>query len=394
MSSAVIELKSRVLGELSTADTIGDLREGLGTSEGVDELRQLEAVAAALYFDTWVGHSATVPRFVPRDAGRVPASWATYPGRRSQLGAGAANRRATHPTNAVLNYCYSLVQAEAALALVRLGLDSALGVLHADMPRRDSLAWDLAEVARPAAERWVLGFLQARSFRKADFIECAEGEVRLGMSLRQELAGTMPLWANEVAPHAEALRNLLAGSVRSGPAETAPLTNARRKAAARKRANRDVSVSAARKAAMSKMRAKQDGSDPDNKLALWRCPECGGAVTDARRVRCEGCIDADPAQTPALRKARAQAISARRQAEAGWSAKHHPGVLLDRRCATEVLLPALGKVKLREVMMATGVAKSTASGWRSGRSVPHPMHWDVLAGLAGVPGKQCSRYLE
>jgi len=226
--------------------------------------------------------------------------------------------------------------------------------------------------------------LQVRSFRKADFIECAEGEVRLGMSLRQEMVGTMPLWANEVAPYAEALRNLLAGSVRSGATETAPLTNARRKAAARKRTNGDISVRAAREAAMVRMRAKQGGSDHDNRLALWRCPDCGGAVSNPRRVRCDSCIDADPVQTTELRQARARAISARRQTEAGWSAEHHPGVFVDRRWATEVLLPALGKLKLREVMAAPGVAKSTASGWRSGRSVPHPMHWEVLAGLAGV----------
>lgn len=384
------DIASHALHDAGAGRTIEDLLEGLGAAESVDEARQLEAAAAAVYFDAWAGHPAAVPRFVLREASRVPVAWSTYTGRRSQLGAGGANRRATHPTNAVLNYCYTLAHAEATLALVRLGLDPALGVLHADMPRRDSLAWDLTEVARPAVERWVLGLLKARTFRRADFIECPEGEVRLGMGFRQELAATMPRWAAELASHAEAVRNLLALAISPGATETAPLTGARRRAAARTQVGTESSkryaVASARKAAMRTRRAKQVAPAPGAQLVLWRCPDCGGAVTNARRVRCDTCVDADPAQRPGLRKARARAISTRRQAEAGWSAKHHAGLLVDRRWVTEVLLPAVANVKLRDVMAATGVAKSTASGWRSGTSVPHPMHWEALAALAGVSG--------
>ena len=88
-----------------------------------------------------------------------------------------------------------------------------------------------------------------------------------------------------------------------------------------------------------------------------------------------------PQLTPSRR---GEAISARRQAEAGWSAKHAPGIVIDPAWARTVLRPALAIVPLSTVTRATGAAKSTASGWRNGRSVPNPMHWRTLAELVGL----------
>src|ERR1035438_3091465 len=36
-------------------------------------------------------------------------------------------------------------------------------------------------------------------------------------------------------------------------------------------------------------------------LPLWTCPDCGGAVTNPRHVRCEACIAADPADRKSTR---------------------------------------------------------------------------------------------
>lgn len=428
------DIAGRLLGDETASDTIGVVGAGLEQCDTIDEMRQLEASAAAVYFNVWEKHPATVPMFVKRDAGRVPAAWAVYPGRRSEIGAGAANRRATHPTNAMLNYCFTLARVESGIALSRLGVDPALGVLHADMPRRDSLACDLSEVARPAVERYVLELLAARSFRRADFLEGREGEVRLGMSLRSELAGTMGMWSKEVGPYAEAIRNTLAKSVRSdasasaGLGETAPLTGARRKAAARAvvarkgagadgagAVDRDAGVPASSdddEIAVSATRAAGDDvavtAVPTNGAAaaviavghkaalkavrpkvrprrttLFRCLTCGGEVHNPRHVRCEACISADPRQAPALRATRAAAISSARQAEAGWS-RHHPSGPLDPTWWREVCRPALAGLTIRDIVTATGCAKSSVSDWRSGRYVPHPMHWEALAKLAGI----------
>ena len=50
------------------------------------------------------------------------------------------------------------------------------------------------------------------------------------------------------------------------------------------------------------------------------------------------------------------------------------------------ILPGLADVPLREIIAVTGSSKSSASSYRSGRSVPHPMHWEALATLLGDSG--------
>lgn len=59
------------------------------------------------------------------------------------------------PPNAVLNYLYAILEAEARLAAAELGLDPGLGVLHRDTPNRDNLACDLMEPARPLVDAFV-----------------------------------------------------------------------------------------------------------------------------------------------------------------------------------------------------------------------------------------------
>ena len=44
----------------------------------------------------------------------------------------ASNRKAERPVNAMLNYLYALVEAEAILACRTVGLDAGLGIVHAD----------------------------------------------------------------------------------------------------------------------------------------------------------------------------------------------------------------------------------------------------------------------
>lgn len=53
--------------------------------------------------------------------------------------------------------------------------------------------------------------------------------------------------------------------------------------------------------------------------------------------------------------------------------------------------PALVGLPLPAIIAATGVAKSTALGWRSGRRIPHPMHWATLTELAGISAQDLIR---
>lgn len=57
----------------------------------------------------------------------------------------------------------------------------------------------------------------------------------------------------------------------------------------------------------------------------------------------------------------------------------------------QMLCPALAGLPLPAIIAAAGVAKPTASGWRSGRHVAHPMYWATLVDLVGVSAQDLIR---
>src|SRR5437016_4292853 len=111
----------------------------------------IEAKAALAYWSAW----STLPIQYPRaDLSRVPEHWQIFGARVSALT--GSPRLAVNPPNAVLNYLYSVLEAEAHLAAAELGLDPGLGMLHRDTPNRDSLACDLMEPIRPLVDAYLV----------------------------------------------------------------------------------------------------------------------------------------------------------------------------------------------------------------------------------------------
>jgi CRISPR associated protein Cas1/Short repeat of unknown function (DUF308) len=74
--------------------------------------------------------------------------WLTF-GKRYSLLSKPSPRRAVNPANAILNYLYAIIEAEAQIAALRMGLDPGLGLLHADQRTRNSLPCDSMEPVRP-----------------------------------------------------------------------------------------------------------------------------------------------------------------------------------------------------------------------------------------------------
>ncbi len=118
-------------------------------------------------------------------------------------------------------------------------------------------------------------------------------------------------------------------------------------------------------------------------LALWTCPDCGGPVTNPRRVRCETCIGADPAQAPEIRGRRGAAIAARKRALSEWD-KANPDTVYDPELFRREILPRLSAVKLSEIIAAAGCSKAYASDIRRGKWMPHVSTWVALSELVGV----------
>ena len=375
------KLVLRRFGDSVTAETIGDLALATEGAATIDELRQLEASAAALYFGAWSGRAECAPTFAAKDRRRIPPHWSRYEGRRSVLASAASNRKAERPVNAMLNYLYSLVEAEAILACQTVGLDPGLGIVHADAKGRQSLALDLMEPVRPEVDAFVLDMVERRTFRKAEFTETSDGHVRLLAPLSHELAETMPQWAKSLGPIAEHIAHVFGKAMAGTYSAATPLTSRRhRDAQAVVKARK---VEATRRAAAGRV-LQRPAAEP-TALPLWTCPDCGGAVTNPRHVRCDTCIAADPAQAPEIRGRRGAAIAARRRALSEWD-KANPDVLYDPELFRREILPRLATVKLSEIVEAAGCSKASASDIRRGKWAPHVSTWAALAGLASTEG--------
>ena len=371
---ALLALKR--FGELSEAATIGELAVAIEAAETIEECRQLEASAAALYFGTWVERTDTAPTFAARDRGRVPAHWLTFESRRSVLASSSANGKAERPVNALLNYLFALLEAEAVLACAAVGLDAGLGIVHNDARGRQSMALDLLEQVRPEVDAFVLDMLATRTFRKGEFSETEEGHVRLQAPLTHELAETMARWARSLAPVAEKVAHMLGHAMEGKYTPATPLTSARTKSAqAVVKARKTEAVGRATRDA-----AKQRPTAPVG-LPLYSCPDCGGPVTNPRHVLCETC-QAGAGHTAQVRQSRGRAIAARKRAlrerEAAFGADVDPALYRER------IWPRLAGVKLTDLMEATGYSKGHCSTIRAGTWTPHVSTWPGLAHLVGV----------
>src|ERR1700737_2349619 len=189
-------IREKIAGQIATlrtfdrdaaADEIGAIAERLQLRSSALNLLGAEGVASAVYWQAL----ADVPlQFGKRQV--VHDHWRTFGARRSSITGDP--RGATLPAQAVLNYLYGVLASEITIALHAVGLDPALGMLHADKDGRASLAYDLMEPARPVLDRWLLHWLQSATFSKRDFREDIYGFIRVTHPLNSHLAMTAALW--------------------------------------------------------------------------------------------------------------------------------------------------------------------------------------------------------
>lgn len=412
---------SSELGAAEAAETILRLATNLDGCSTVEEIRQLEAAAANVYWRAW---EMMPVQFIRRDHGRVPEAWTKFEGRRSAVNPGTA-RSATDPANALLNYSYRLVEAEARLATLALGLDPGFGILHADMRNRDGFVLDLMEAARPVAERHVAKLLKGHHFLRRDFEEDARGVVRVLSPLSHRLAEAMPSFGAALAPVAENVAQLFGNASPYDMTTPSALTNAKHKEAARRRSGSSLITDGTRGRGPNvgnippRAKARQrPRTDTEAKLPPPLCVTCGCTVPlegDRERPRgtyCPSCLAgrrrevgtslgvhsartlADqefrtgtrPTHTPEAKQARQKGNMAQRAIQAAWEAEH-AGEFHDPEWFTRKVLPDLQGISLTIIARATGMSTSSASKVRGGHRVPHPRHWKSLASLCndGIP---------
>ncbi|HUJ10879.1 MAG TPA: type I-C CRISPR-associated endonuclease Cas1c [Verrucomicrobiae bacterium] len=200
-----------------TADLFSGALRYLERAGNLDELRGREGDAARAYFETF---ACMVKR------------------RREVFGFKHRSRRPPlDPMNALLSFLYALLRHDVESALLSVGLDPAVGFLHADRPGRPSLALDMQEELRaPFADRLALVLVNREQLKPDDFVEQEGGSWRLkddarktvlvAWQERKQETITHPVTKEEIplalVPHVQA--RLLARTLRGDLKEYPPFT--------------------------------------------------------------------------------------------------------------------------------------------------------------------------
>jgi len=318
------------------APWLESLRRGAEEARTMPELRDCEARAARAYWRAWKRLSIPFDR---ADARRRPAHWRVFGTRVSPL-TEPSPRRAVNPANAVLNYLYAILEAEARVAALGARLDPALGVLHTDRPHRDSLACDLMEPVRPLVDAFALSIFRERTFTTEDVFELQDGQCRLLPPFTHQLAATATLWAPEVRRIADYVaRALVTKPHRSRtivPGVPMPRSGATRTPRGRTSVVRDFEREA----------PGTTWSTFQQPAGEWRGTHLLRSVFAANRA---------------------------------WEREHGSA---DPSRFLETILPGLASVPLRTLVTATGLSKTACGAIRSGKKLPHPRHWNTLRELS------------
>ncbi len=261
------------------AERLEVLLDDVARARTIDQLRLHEATAARMYWDRW---ERLPVRFEGPNADRAPEPWHCFGARHSPIT--GRPQTAGNPANALANYLYSLVQAEAHIAALSYGLDPLLGIYHRDREGRNSLAVDAMEPARPVVEAFLLRMLRDVAFQRRDFHERPNGEIRLARSLSAYLAGTGETWRPHVVPVVAWVVSVLADE----PAPAHAMTGFRR--GRKKRASKAPPLpSRCRRCSALVTIAVPRGRRGLCEGCRPKCRLCKGQIGDGRTVICATC---------------------------------------------------------------------------------------------------------
>jgi CRISPR-associated endonuclease Cas1 len=191
------ELKATILDAEARKCKFEEWDIKLKSARSVAEIMIVESRAAASY---WRAFRDAGLR--ERKNGNLPRSWLRF-AQRNKGAAFLGNQHASHPINAMLNYCYIVEAGRLAKALAAQGLALPIGYLHSDKKGRNSLVWDAIEPLRPAIDAKVFAFIEAHEFARRDFPQSGYNVHRLSRDLTQLLLHKASLPSREIEEAAE-----------------------------------------------------------------------------------------------------------------------------------------------------------------------------------------------
>jgi CRISPR-associated endonuclease Cas1 len=171
--------------------------ERLNAARSVSEIMMIESHAAGRYWRTFRDAGLR-----ERKNGNLPRSWLRF-AQRNKGAAFLGNQHASHPINAMLNYCYIVEAGRLAKALAVQGLCLSIGYLHSDRKGRNSLVWDAIEPLRPAIDANVFEFVAEHEFTRSDFPQAGYSTHRLSREVTQLLLHRASLPTREIERAAE-----------------------------------------------------------------------------------------------------------------------------------------------------------------------------------------------
>jgi CRISPR-associated endonuclease Cas1 len=363
------------LGNAEAAASIAAHRAGLADARDVAKVRFIESLGGSAYWSAWRDRVVEFPR---RDAQAVPDHWKLFGSRNSPVS--AAPRKACNPGNAMLNFLYTMLEAETRLTAVALGLDPGFGLIHVDSPIRDSLVYDLMEPIRPKVGAILFDWLTRSPLKREWFFEQWDGTCRLMPYIVAQLAEASTVLQPEIAPIAEWFAKAVTAS--SGVPKLA---------GPRSRLTR------------SEWRTARFSTDAQPKTPMPKpfepqsvCKTCGVTVTKGKRY-CKKCAVAvsSTAIIEGAKLGRVKAVSpeamqkrresSRRQNEAlqSWNPADLPAWLTNEVFMTQVR-PRLQGYTRPAIAAATSLTIVYAGKIRNGNCVPHQRHWLPLAKLVGI----------
>jgi CRISPR-associated endonuclease Cas1 len=379
------------------------MHAAIETAQTIEEVRLSEAKCASIYWNSWTNVSI---RLRPRDVSRVPVRWTRYETRKSTLT--GAPRAATNPINSLLNYAYSLLESEARLALLSVGLDPTLGILHADQRNRDSFALDAMEPVRPMVDAFILDLLEERILTARDFVELPNGVCRVRAPMTHDLALTLPRWRQLMAPVATDLAQTFRSAtnrpvIATSSPRTTTLPNLKPA-----RAASTLSTTPRKKRSARPYASKAWATPRPEPLLLTPsiCARCGEPVVKRRRKHCDRCIPEerrergirviqvarealrlqtlagnDPRADAQVNRKRGEAIGEQRRRSREWKREHPNDAGRDRSWFLREVLPKLDAVPLSSIARVTGLSLAACSRYRAGTRLPHPRTWQALLAL-------------
>lgn len=200
LKSALETLENHLPQSEKQISAIQKTKEALVQCRKANSLSKLLGIEGATAYAYWMTWRGLTLKWKTQTRYPIPEEWKSFHARASLLSAKGdlANRRATDPINAMLNYAYAVLMTELRIKAIADGYDPTIGILHDKRVKREkrtpTFALDLMEPLRPVVDRAVLQLVAEETFSGSDFQLQSDGVCRLNPELARIVASAAIAW--------------------------------------------------------------------------------------------------------------------------------------------------------------------------------------------------------